>query len=522
MGGDEHLNGQKLHYEERLSKLRGQNQQIINETVQLRAKFRKSLQLLQVYQEKLVHGAAPQPGGDAAKRLQLFDSPQGGEPARPVAVTSQAQPLNPSSVESGARSRADAPLTTETARSRDASSDPDAVPFRTPPRDEPLAPALVSLDAKALQRLALDAKRELDARTAAYEAVVFASAPSARAVGARERETGGAGGDGAALGQLAAGLAQLGVHRADMPMLMAPTQLDGQRLAPEEALSASEVLSTPPPPSRSDRRALAGADALELAKPAAPAAGGDELDTLLELPALSLRTTTLALSPAQVPAVFLSPLPRALPAAPSPRAAQPAPPPSAERPRTDIAPARSSLLVRMPSTSACAAPTSTPGRVAVSQTAAPRRAPAATEPRARRPFAAAAAAAPLPPARAAEPAAPPPSHWQQSRAVAPPPHWQQLRAAVPAARTEPCALASARGGPHARAQLSAGFESVSDDGSDSERARARGPACALHILLVSTRARAHPPGPLAPLPRLSVFLSLSLARARAQPSRSST
>mmetsp|Transcript_125 Transcript_125/g.230 ORF Transcript_125/g.230 Transcript_125/m.230 type:complete len:239 (+) Transcript_125:131-847(+) len=44
---------QKSAFNERINKLRAQNQQIINETVNLRSKFAQSLQLLRTYQQKL-------------------------------------------------------------------------------------------------------------------------------------------------------------------------------------------------------------------------------------------------------------------------------------------------------------------------------------------------------------------------------------------------------------------------------------------------------------------------------------
>lgn len=79
--------GRDAHYEERLSRLRGQNQQIINETVALKAKFRKSLQLLHVYQSKLVQVAEPPVARAGASTLLQSLAPGTANIARGAAQT---------------------------------------------------------------------------------------------------------------------------------------------------------------------------------------------------------------------------------------------------------------------------------------------------------------------------------------------------------------------------------------------------------------------------------------------------
>lgn len=127
------LEGQKSHYEQRLSRLRGQNQEIISETVALKAKFRKSLQLLQVYQERLAQAHEP-PHDDVS------DAAPASPPRLPLAPTLRGEALRKSSGAGAATASDSHTVATQSAATALAPTPAEALTRGTllsPPADAP-------------------------------------------------------------------------------------------------------------------------------------------------------------------------------------------------------------------------------------------------------------------------------------------------------------------------------------------------------------------------------------------------
>ncbi|KAG8459792.1 hypothetical protein KFE25_014355 [Diacronema lutheri] len=335
----EDLDGQRSHYEQRLSRLRGQNQQIINETVALKAKFRKSLQLLHAYQARLVQAAEPPTTArpDAGARLQLL-APGVANAARATAQPTKLGDMGAHDAQTSARSACAlphdavrsglaAPRAVGQEGERAEPAERQALtgkPAQIPEQPGAPQPPLASLSAEQLQQIALDAKRALEARSRAYEAwsvravpsdsprvVVAQAQPPGPPVFPAERHPPPA--PGAAPESVAIG-GNSHAARADMLRVLpkaALLRVDESSSSPEGELGD---ISTPPARDKRARerwppvRALGGGDGGGCAGASGTGAalpqddgGGAELPA--EPAPFEPRTTSLAHSPADVPRV---------------------------------------------------------------------------------------------------------------------------------------------------------------------------------------------------------------------------